>query len=1298
MSTAKKTPQSVNTSQDPALEYLNQREIEVAITPTENSTKSVVFEEVTQVITNVFQVNAPSGANGQLQFNQGGQYIGDAELQYDPYTDTLTTGKIIANSITITGNANNFKLAGGYNNEVLRTDGNGNLSWANVFPSVSGKSGKFLVTNGVSIDWSTSNYNSFASTTYVDSAIATLVGTAPAMLDTLAEIANVIGQTNDPQYGIISQLANKANISSLAQVAFSGSYADLSNRPNISNVGISGNYTDLNGKPTIPATILDLGISDGTVGQVLTAYGNGNYHFTTVSGGGGGTSYDQGLNSTDDVEFNNITIGNISAPNGLNLTAGPVSWNFANAGALFFPQTPYVTSAILVNDNNQELSISTDRGSISIWPENSKWLFGADGNLTLPGNAWTVNYANGTTVPLSGAASTGNITFDNNIIRNTTSLGGEVNIHTASQQGDPNKSWSFNHDGAGSLYVPTGSSIKAEHGLSILATDPDFVNFTNVRDFDTNSYIDYDQISIVNPEASILAQIDPTSPTYAGGVGATIRFVYRNYLVKQVTIIEGFVSNGNDPFTGLPQYTCRIDFNTTAMQDLIKEISFGFSANWRFAPNGKLQLPLGGDIVDSTGTSVLGGGSGATTLSALTDVALEEPSQGQVLTWNNSQSKWQNQGLPSINEIVSYNADTSSNYSVSLSTTGVVTMTTARGGLEFGAMPEVGGPTHFHIMRPASENGSGGTDLYFGDDYNYVLQRPAQYGSNPAYGVEIGANDNNGGSQQVWRFGTDGKLTLPTAGIIRNGTGTTQVGATRTIATDSNEGTGAGTPNEVDVAYDNTIIPTYYYSGGGAPVFTDSTITFSNGDVRTITSITTESGPYLRIVYSGATTASSPEFPITLKTGNYAAATTAPEWTFGTDGKLTVPGTVTSADRLILNSAGVDSGYFAAVLADGNLGRVFVRTDDGTTFQTWEFNKEGKLILPVGGDIVDIAGQSVLGGGTVSSLVNGDNTVSLEADGNLTLPTGGTLIVSGGIVGTASSPAPYLSGFSSVSALQFTNGTSNVTINANSNLWNFDSTGNLTIPGSSGGFIKTVANASIGIVAVDNGTNNPAQLLSMTNAGAATSIISAYATNATIQTNATGTINTWAFDSTGNLTLPANAFAINYANGTQVSLGGSSSSIANGTSNISIATSNGNVTIAAVGNTTMTVTGTGANITGTLTSTGKIGYASGSTVTQTTNRGNGVNINALAGTIVTVSASMTAGEIGAFTVTNNRVDTDNDIVLVQVVSPNLGNYNVIANPNSGVGGFYVTLQNISGFPISPEAVTIRFMVIKAPNA
>jgi hypothetical protein len=87
--------------------------------------------------------------------------------------------------------------------------------------------------------------------------------------------------------------------------------------------------------------------------------------------------------------------------------------------------------------------------------------------------------------------------------------------------------------------------------------------------------------------------------------------------------------------------------------------------------------------------------------------------------------------------------------------------------------------------------------------------------------------------------------------------------------------------------------------------------------------------------------------------------------------------------------------------------------------------------------------------------------------------------------------------------------------------------------------------------------------------------------------NAT-TVNYWLFDNTGNLRLPGNTFAVNYANGTQVSLGGGGSNISNGNSNVSIATANGNVTIAAIGNTTMTVTGTGANITGTLDVTGNV--------------------------------------------------------------------------------------------------------------
>ncbi len=125
-----------------------------------------------------------------------------------------------------------------------------------------------------------------------------------------------------------------------------------------------------------------------------------------------------------------------------------------------------------------------------------------------------------------------------------------------------------------------------------------------------------------------------------------------------------------------------------------------------------------------------------------------------------------------------------------------------------------------------------------------------------------------------------------------------------------------------------------------------------------------------------------------------------------------------------------------------------------------------------------------------------------------------------------------------------------------------------------------------------------------------------------------------------------------------------------------------------------------ANITaGGIQSSGKIGYSFGSTVTQTTNRGQGVTINALAGTIVTTTAVLTAGSVDVFYVSNDKVDVSADIVHVQVVSYHNGAYLVTALPWTVTGGgFYIFLKNIDTFNSNNEAVTIRFHVFKAPNA
>lgn len=188
------------------------------------------------------------------------------------------------------------------------------------------------------------------------------------------------------------------------------------------------------------------------------------------------------------------------------------------------------------------------------------------------------------------------------------------------------------------------------------------------------------------------------------------------YDAPHIHIAPGSGDNGTgDLILGGDNYHIDINHNGSVY---VRTSNQNYS--WEFDASGNFRLPFGGDIKDSNGVSVLGGGGAST------------------------------------NEIT--NTDGTSTYSVSVATSGVVTMNTARGTIEFGAMPEVGSPQHLHIMKPELTTG---VDLYFGDDYNYVLQRGTAYGSDPAYGVEIGTNDRSGGSQKSWRFGTDGNLTFP---------------------------------------------------------------------------------------------------------------------------------------------------------------------------------------------------------------------------------------------------------------------------------------------------------------------------------------------------------------------------------------------------------------------------------------------------------------------------------------------------------------------------------------------------------
>ena len=132
--------------------------------------------------------------------------------------------------------------------------------------------------------------------------------------------------------------------------------------------------------------------------------------------------------------------------------------------------------------------------------------------------------------------------------------------------------------------------------------------------------------------------------------------------------------------------------------------------------------------------------------------------------------------------------------------------------------------------------------------------------------VAITADDN------TWTFTNDGGLALPSAGKITNGVDTAQVGSSLVIETGSAYGDTA-----VSIASDPTLATTYPAG---------STITFQDGDVRTITSYDNYPGG-TDIFWDTSKTGTL--FPITLKTSNYVPATTLQQWTFTNDGNLTLP-------------------------------------------------------------------------------------------------------------------------------------------------------------------------------------------------------------------------------------------------------------------------------------------------------------------------------------------------------------------------------------------------------------------------
>lgn len=257
-----------------------------------------------------------------------------------------------------------------------------------------------------------------------------------------------------------------------------------------------------------------------------------------------------------------------------------------------------------------------------------------------------------------------------------------------------------------------------------------------------------------------------------------------------------------------------------------------------------------------------------------------------------------------------------------------------------------------------------------------------------------------------------------------------------------------------------------------------------------------------------------------------------------------------------------------------------------------------------GGDIYLWAGRGGSGGGT-----GGD--IKIRGGYSMSTAEGGYIRIDGGDTET-SGPGGYV---------QVTGGYSP-----------FGAGGNISVTGGQGG-------TTGGNVTITGGYGG-------SSTGGAISLVGGPGMGGAGNINLTAGSNSWTFDNTGNLTLPTNSFTVNYANGTQVSLGGPGSY---GDSNVaSLLSSFGSNTITTTGAVSfgdlsssgnLDVDGDGT-VGGNLTITGNIDFSGGGTINQITSpygyfTGNADGSNALyagtpGGTIVPGAVAQFIGDGNAY--------------------------------------------------------------------
>ena len=462
----------------------------------------------------------PAGANTQVQYNNAGAFGGTAGFTFNNTTNALavsgnvTSGNVITGGIvSASGNVRgaNLNTAGNVTANYFIGNGSqltgvvtstGNIGFSG--DAIYDLNGIYLenadltqgATAAVVIPTNGSSDPIQVNNTYGNIALQTGAGsgiTASWSFDntgnlTLPSNSSSINYANGQPYSGSGSAGAAGNAGDI-QINVAGNIGADSTLRYVDNGGEMTLYADYLNAPGIFTS--DIYAGDGTPSNITltTSYGNATWTFDTT----GNLSIPGALNHYVVDNLANLAINSwtpIQLTTGDGVNTGYQNWTFDNAGLLTLPGGGTITSALgdpeeglwlgynghrlLLNSDGQFWTGGIELGgnalpgyvgsygnitlnaNIGTDPLEKQWVFGTDGNLSIPGGGavWTLGTAGtaGITANILDPFAV-NLGLDYSGNSATLAAGNLVTIQTATGA----KSWIF--DSAGELTLPSGGHL-----------------------------------------------------------------------------------------------------------------------------------------------------------------------------------------------------------------------------------------------------------------------------------------------------------------------------------------------------------------------------------------------------------------------------------------------------------------------------------------------------------------------------------------------------------------------------------------------------------------------------------------------------------------------------------------------------------------------------------------------------------------------------------------------------------------------------------------------------------------------